>query len=194
MFRIRDPDPHAVDARRILALRIEALSRGRFFRTYHVLFNRPYSSGNLRVHRHTLPAHMPLSGLAARWLPQHGKQDVIRFARAVRREIVAYHNRLGVVADAKRHAETAHEQSDDTDIVPIVDVRTADAEAKQVHVEWADGRTGRVELGEDGVVGRMVVLGPYGRTWSAGMDAKWVNGREVREVHGLLARMGVDLP
>ena len=193
-FRARDPDPHAVDAGAILGLRIEVVARARFLRPYYVLLNRPYQTAAagrgrryLRVHRHTLPACIPLAGLAGRFLPPpataakegEGKgrgQDLAGFARAVRREVVGYHMRMGVVADLKRAvSELGKKASDEDDGSDgegsrLVDVMPADAEAKQITVEWADGRTGRLVMGDDGEIVKLVVVGENGRDREAGRE------------------------
>ncbi|KAK3298284.1 Cenp-O kinetochore centromere component-domain-containing protein [Chaetomium fimeti] len=181
-FRARDPDPRAVDSGAILGLRIEVLSRARFLRPYYVLLNRPFTgaegSRHLRVHRHTLPACIPLAGLAARYLPpppaaaKEGSrgakgQDLARFARAVRREVVRYHHRLGVVADLRKAAgvgrETDAEFGEEERPDRLTDITPADAEVKQLTIEWADGRTGRLVMGDDGEILKLVVLGENGR-------------------------------
>ncbi|KAH6628593.1 Cenp-O kinetochore centromere component-domain-containing protein [Chaetomium tenue] len=181
-FRARDPDPCAVDAGAILGLRIEVISRARFLRPYYVLLNRPYLSADgsrrLRVHRHTLPACIPLAGLAARYLPPPApatkegsggkkKQDLARFARAVRRDVVRYHNRLGVVADLRKAAgvgrDTGAEFGEEEQPNRLVNITAADSEVKQLTIEWADGRTGRLVMGNDGEIVKLVVLGENGR-------------------------------
>lgn len=209
-FRARDPDPHAVDGGAILGLRIEAISRAKFLRPYYVLLNRPYPGGSrhLRVHRHTVPPCIPLAGLAGRYLPpppkagqgvgggdedgrggggQGKQQDLARFARALRREVVRYHHRLGVVADLRKAAALGREKDveaeaeadeDDEEEASrlerqqnrLVDITPADAEAKQLTIEWADGRTGRLVMGDDGEIVKLVVLGENGRDREAGRD------------------------
>ncbi|RYP11294.1 hypothetical protein DL764_000112 [Monosporascus ibericus] len=192
-FRVRDPDPCAVDGGRVLGVRFEVMSRTRFARPYYVMLNRPYpgSPRHLRVHRHTVPACVPLSGLAARHLPPpgprspdaeadrgeetpRGKQDLPRFVRALRRELVRYHNRVAVVGDlrkavgldgGKRRREGAdtETETDRSAAIAVVDVSAADAEAKQIRIEWADGRSGRLVMNDDGGIVRMVVQGADGR-------------------------------
>ncbi|KAK4187319.1 Cenp-O kinetochore centromere component-domain-containing protein [Podospora australis] len=177
-FRATDPDPNAVDSGRILGLRIEVVSRAKFLRPYYVFFNRPFASLHknfLRVHRHTVPQCIPLAGLANRYLPAPSsgrKQDLAKFARQLRREVVRYHHRLGVVANlrkgagiGKQEAEGTEEEEEDKP----VDISVADAEAKQVTIEWADGRTGRLVIGDDGeVVDFVVVAEDGGRDRDAG--------------------------
>ncbi|KAK4043765.1 Cenp-O kinetochore centromere component-domain-containing protein [Parachaetomium inaequale] len=191
-FRARDPDPRAVDGGAILGVRIEVLSRARFLRPYYVLLNRPFpgpGSRHLRVHRHTLPACIPLAGLAGRYLPaptpvkggggdgegkkRQQQQDLGRFARALRREVVRYHHRLGVVADLRKAAGIEGRrgaEGEGEEPGRLVDITPADAEAKQLTIEWADGRTGRLVMGDDGEIVKLVVLGENGRDREAGRD------------------------
>ncbi|KAK0749522.1 Cenp-O kinetochore centromere component-domain-containing protein [Schizothecium vesticola] len=186
-FRARDPDPNAVDAGAILGVRVEVVSRAKFLRPYYVLLNRPYGgsgsrSRHLRVHRHTVPPCIPLAGLAARYLApppsnggqEEGKQDLAKFARALRRELVRYHHRLGVVADLRKAAglggkkatgdgeEGGGEDGEGGD-GRLVDISAADAEAKQISIQWADGRTGRLVMGDDGEIVKVVAVGDHGR-------------------------------
>ncbi|KAH6662193.1 Cenp-O kinetochore centromere component-domain-containing protein [Plectosphaerella plurivora] len=165
-FKVRDPDPNAVDGGKVLGLRIEVMTKSRFLRPYYVMLNRPYpNSRRLRVHRHTVPPCIPLSGLAFRHLPPPPKddtdpdaaeQDLARFARELRREIVRYHNRAGAIG-AISQAATAGAVSDVEDDDDMIDVRAADPQAKQIELGWADGRTGRIILDDDGKIEKMVV-------------------------------------
>ncbi|KAK0633319.1 Cenp-O kinetochore centromere component-domain-containing protein [Immersiella caudata] len=176
-FRARDPDPNAVDNGAILGLRVEIASRAKFLRPYYVLFNRPFPGSNaLRVHRHTIPPSIALVGLANRYLPfpkgeGGGKQDLARFARALRREVVRYHHRLGVVADlrkaaglGKKRGNGGEEEEEGVEREgKLASITAADAEAKQITIEWADGRAGRLVMGDDGEVVKVVAVGDNGR-------------------------------
>ncbi|GAB1312211.1 Cenp-O kinetochore centromere component [Madurella fahalii] len=158
----------------------------------------------LRVHRHTLPACISLAGLAARYLAapssnKEGKkkteprktQDLARFARALRREVVRYHHRLGVVAELRKAAGLGGRKGAGGDEdggaeggvegegeasarqpLPnrLVDITPADAEAKHITIEWADGRTGRLVMGDDGEIVKLVVVGENGRDREAGRE------------------------
>ncbi|KAI1120789.1 cenp-O kinetochore centromere component [Nemania abortiva] len=173
-FKVTDPDPNAVDGGNVLGLRFEVMSKAKFVRPYYVMLNRPYANRRyLRVHRHTVPQCIPLSGLAARHLPSPAdkneddtprKQDLSRFARALRRELVRYHNRAAVIGDMKRaaglHSKKAADQEPETS---IVDITAADAEAKQISIQWRDGRSGRLIMNDDGEIMRMVVQGDMGQ-------------------------------
>ncbi|KAF4460690.1 hypothetical protein FALBO_12526 [Fusarium albosuccineum] len=172
-FKVHDPDPNAVDGGHILGLRFEVMSKGQFLRPYYVMLNRPYfNSKHLRVHRHTLPPAIPLSGLAARHLPaprpesdDPPQQNLDRFVRTLRREIVRYHNRLGVSADLRRGLGL-HDKAGDN-IMPddIVEVGIADIQAKQIRFSWADDRSGRVVMDDDGNVLKLMMFGREGRDW-----------------------------
>ncbi|KAM0229119.1 hypothetical protein ACHAP5_011758 [Fusarium lateritium] len=172
-FKVHDPDPNAVDGGHVLGLRFEIMSKGQFLSPYYVMLNRPYfNSKHIRVHRHTLPPAIPLSGLAARHLPAPRpesdtppQQNLDRFVRTLRREIVRYHNRLGVSADLRRSLGL-HDRMDDT-VLPddIVEVGIADIEAKQIRFSWADDRSGRVVMDNDGKVVKLMMFGREGRDW-----------------------------
>lgn len=205
-FRVRDPDPNAVDGGRVLGLRFDIMMGAQFLRPYYVLLNRDSdragrgalsraqaggstadadtgtdtnADGPLRVHRHTVPPSVPLGGLATRHLgatqyaPSGPKSpDLYAFARAVRRALVRYHNRLAVIGDLRRSvqknasaavAEAAGSGGGQIDTSNLLaDVSGADAEAKQVRFDWADGRTGRLVLDDDGDIQKMVVIGATG--------------------------------
>ncbi|ROV95378.1 hypothetical protein VSDG_06067 [Cytospora chrysosperma] len=189
-FRVRDPDPNAVDGGSVLGVRIEAMTRAKFVRPYYVLLNRPYGSpagdGHgrarrfLRVHRHTLPPCIPLGGLAARYLPApkrplggeggagrgEAQQDLSRFVRCLRREVLRYHNRVAVIADLRRAVGLDGRKRDARALAErssLLGISAADAEAKQVRVDWKDGRSGRLVIGDDGDVVKLVVFGEQGR-------------------------------
>ena len=177
-FKIHDPDPNAVDGGHVLGLRFEIMSRGQFLRPYYVMLNRPFSgSKHLRVHRHTVPPAVPLAGLAARHLPApkaadeggnepaRGHQDLDRFVRTLRREIVRYHNRLGVSADLRRRLGLHDASRASIKANSVVEVGIADIEAKQIKIAWADERSGRLIMDDDGNVQKLVVFSAQGRDW-----------------------------
>ncbi|KAI5464205.1 Cenp-O kinetochore centromere component-domain-containing protein [Mariannaea sp. PMI_226] len=172
-FKVHDPDPNAVDGGHVLGLRFEIMSKGQFLRPYYVMLNRPFPGHkHLRIHRHTLPPAIPLPGLAARHLPapkpqsdRPVQQDLDKFTRTLRREIVRYHNRLGVSADLRRGLGLHEKTADDLTPNDIVEVGIADIEAKQIRLTWADERSGRIVMDDDGKVLKLVVFGKEGRDW-----------------------------
>lgn len=187
-FKVRDPDPNAVDGGNVIGLRLEIMSKGQFLRPYYVMLNRPYfNSKYLRVHRHTVPPAIPLSGLAARHLPAPRPessnpplQNLDHFVRSLRREVVRYHNRLGASADLRRSLglhELTYENIKPSD---IVDIGIADIEAKHIRLSWADDRNGRIIMDDDGKVEKMMVFGSDGRDWEW---AKELYGEDERIEH-----------
>jgi central kinetochore subunit Mal2/MCM21 len=168
-----------VDDGKVLGLRIDVASTGTFIRPYYVMFNKPIPSSDLlRVHRHTIPPSVPLSSLVDRYLsngkgsvgigskePGATKQDLRRFARALRKEVVGYHNRISVIKGLRKEFkldEKVSRKGKGRERV-IADISAADAEAKQVRIEWVDGRIGRCVVGEGGEVKKCVVIGEEGR-------------------------------
>ncbi|TVY13742.1 hypothetical protein LARI1_G008603 [Lachnellula arida] len=184
-FRIRDPDPYAVDGGNVLGIRIDVSSNGKFIRPYYVMLNKPFAGSELlRVHRHTVPPCIPLAALAENYLPTgkgatgissgngSGKkapgaktQDIRKFVRALRKEVVGYHNRISVIKGLRREFrldEKENNKGKGREKV-ISDISAADAEARQVRIEWVDGRIGRFTVDEGGSVVKAVVMGEQGR-------------------------------
>lgn len=180
-FRVRDPDPNAVDGGNVLGIKIEVMTRAKFLRPYYVFLTRPYTGSEqrtrfLRVHRHTVPPCIPLNGLAARYLPvprseggvptAQRQQDLARFTRMLRREMVRYHNRVAVIAELRKAVGLDGKKKDAANLAEnssILAISAADTEAKQVRIDWKDGRSGRLVVNDDGEVIKLVILGERGR-------------------------------
>lgn len=122
-----------------------------------------------------MPPCIPLAALAERYLPtpsQSGdalktpQQNLSRFVKALRAQVASYHNRVAVIAgmrksfglDAKKGVDKGKGRE-----LTISDVSAADAEARQIRLEWMDGRIGRAVMGPKGVVLKCVVIGEEGR-------------------------------
>lgn len=160
----------------MIGVRIEAFQGGRFVRPYYVFLNRPYGDkGILRVHRHTVPPCIPLAALAERYLPSPAKdgdvlkgkrQNLPRFVKALRGQIAGYHNRVAAIAGMRKafglEVKKGKDKGKGRELV-ISDVSAADAEARQIRLEWADGRIGRAVVDEKGVILKCVVIGEEGR-------------------------------
>ncbi|KAI1456837.1 Cenp-O kinetochore centromere component-domain-containing protein [Annulohypoxylon moriforme] len=201
-FKVRDPDPNAVDGGSVLGLRFEIMYKARFLRPYYVMLNRPYpNSRYLRIHRHTVPQCIPLTGLSARYLPPPTtkgntnnnddddnapkKQDLTTFVRALRRELVRYHNRTAIIGDLRSEAGLEKKPRKEVE-VPIVDISAADVQAKQIRVEWEDGRSGRLVISDDGDIVKMVAQGENGQDREA---VRQLLGGSVR-VEEVVRRLG----
>lgn len=196
-YKVQDPDPHAINGGAILGISIDVSLGGKFIETYHVLLNYREHEGKkvLRVHKHTIPTCIPLQQLANKFLPIGGggkdgdvveqmEQDLVKFGRALRRELVGWHlrmdalevlrNEIDVEQGKKRKDESVEEtgrvlnafMSDDeasSDIeeeevsgpLKIVDIE-ADAAVRQITVRWSDRRTAFMSITKDGRVEKAV--------------------------------------
>lgn len=174
-FQVQDPDPNAVDNGNILGVRIDVSNAGKFVRPYYIMLNKPYSgSAALRVHRHTVPPCIPLASLAAKYLPapkvaggivKEKRQDLNTFVRKLRREVTGYHLRIGSIKHLQRAFsldEKPNRKGKEKE-QEIADISAADAEAKQVRIEWVDGKIGRCVVGMNGEVVKCVIIGEDGR-------------------------------
>lgn len=148
----------------------------KFQRPYYVFVNKPYKGSQLfRVHRHTVPPCIPLAALAAKYLPTPSagadlqkakKQDFQRFVKTLRREVANYHNRVTVVTglkDAFGLGEEKNRGKGKGREQLIADIGLADAEAKQIRIEWVDGRIGRIVVDSSGEIQKCVITGQEGR-------------------------------
>lgn len=172
-FKVNDPDPCSIDKGAVLGIRIEAFQVGRYIRPYYVFLSRHHpKSSAWRVHRHTVPPCIPLDALADRYLPaptQSGdlfkgpKQALPRFVKALRSNIVGYHNRITVVAGMRRaFGLSANKEQGEGELI-FSDISAADAQAKHIRLEWMDGRIGRAVVSSKGKILKCVVIGDEGR-------------------------------
>lgn len=116
------------------------------------------------------------------------KQDLHAFARALRRELVAWQLRRGAIGllreklgvPAQNQYETdandtasasnrnifSEEQGDGwlpINSMGLVSLAPTALEARYVRLEWEDGRAGRFKMSNTGIVERAVVIGDRGR-------------------------------
>ncbi|KAB8299027.1 hypothetical protein EYC80_001158 [Monilinia laxa] len=174
-FQVQDPDPNAVDNGYVLGLRIDVGNAGKFVRPYYIMLNKPFSgSPALRIHRHTVPPCIPLASLAAKYLPapkvdvgvlKEKRQDLTTFVRKLRREVTGYHLRIASIKHLRKAFSLDEELSrkGKEKEREIADISAADAEAKQVRMEWIDGKIGRCVVGMNGEVVKCVIIGEDGR-------------------------------
>ncbi|KAF2104680.1 hypothetical protein NA57DRAFT_70888 [Rhizodiscina lignyota] len=151
-FKVQDPDPHAVDGGRVLGIRIEVFdAQTKSFGTpYYVFLNRPYGAeGAMRVHKHTVPPHIGIKNVVHKYLPQEGKQDLGRFARMLRRELVAHQKRVDSIEGLKVEAELPE--------AGLESIKATDISAREMVITWNDGCTGRVKIGKDGSIDGVTV-------------------------------------
>jgi len=113
------------------------------------------------------------------------KQDLRKFGKALRREIVSYHNRVAIVKSLRKEFRLGEKESrkgKEREKV-IEDISAVDGENKQLRIEWVDGRLGRVAIDDKGNVLKCVIIGEEGR------DTE----NEVRVMNGDMAGIGERL-
>ncbi|OCK76929.1 hypothetical protein K432DRAFT_396026 [Lepidopterella palustris CBS 459.81] len=210
-YRVKDPDPHAVDGGRVLGVQIEVFIKGAFTSPYHVLLIRPTAgSDHLRIHKHTIPACIPLSQLAAQYLPQPSQttmqtstaQNLPRLIRVLRKELVSYNLRLATVEDLRAEAGLAPTAiskevsmgevlNASIDPTPSRNERRrgkisqieADAAVRELTVKWSSGLIARMKLSKDGTVEKGVA-----RTLDGKREAE-IERRLVGRMEGLVQRL-----
>ncbi|KAJ2994788.1 hypothetical protein NUW58_g1454 [Xylaria curta] len=160
-FKVKDPDPNAVDGGSVLGLRFEIMSKAKFIRPYYVMLNRPYANRrDLRVHRHTIPQCIPTVSLGrARHLVLRPPPKTTATTTTLPKSRISSRVRLAL-CEGSLLAKKAAEPDSET---AIVDISAADAEAKQISMQWRDGRSGRLIMDDDGVIIKMVAQGDNGR-------------------------------
>ncbi|KAF2438692.1 hypothetical protein P171DRAFT_436626 [Karstenula rhodostoma CBS 690.94] len=180
-YKVKDPDPCAVDNGNILGVRIEVPINGIFVETYHVLFNRPNATHRtmLRIHKHTIPPCIPLQPLANKWLPVTKKsaeepreQDLVKFSRHLRKELVSWHLRLEALEklrkDARLPDRTAPQDGSkvETEIEMVLNAFVSDDEDSEVEDEATqqqqDGALKILRVDGDAAVREITI------TWSNG--------------------------
>ncbi|KAH7381639.1 Cenp-O kinetochore centromere component-domain-containing protein [Pyrenochaeta sp. MPI-SDFR-AT-0127] len=223
-YKVKDPDPHAENNGNILGVSVDVSVGSKFVETYHVLLKIIERSGErvLKIHKHTIPPCVPLQQLANRWLPVSGKeaegatdpeQDLIRFGRTLRKELVSWHMRVKAVEDLKKEAgitssrrDEQERSSEDTmkvlnafvsDDEDSSDVEDADGEAgaarildietdaavRQLTITWSDIRTAIMTITKDGRVEKAIC-----RTKDGGRDAA-LSRKAIGPLGGLLRRL-----
>ncbi|EAS34979.3 central kinetochore subunit Mal2/MCM21 [Coccidioides immitis RS] len=185
-FPFKDPSPHS-RSQNLLGIRIDICTRGgRYSKPYYLLLERAHSDQTLlRVHRHTIPTFIPLNQLERKYLAvpdvdselqqalkaKPGKQDLKRFVRQLRRELVAWHLRRDAIAWLREELGidkvecVGDSQGSDSLAVKlgISSITPASLEARYLRFEWRDGRVGQIQLSSQGLVERAVVVSSEGR-------------------------------
>ncbi|USP82575.1 hypothetical protein yc1106_09849 [Curvularia clavata] len=194
-FKVKDPDPHAVNDGNILGVSIDVSVAEKFIETYHVLLSVRDKDGRklLSIHKHTIPPCIPLQQLAAKWLPGSGKdeehdpeQDLVRFGRLLRKELVSWCMRVDAVDKLKKEAglpKQRHsgedlvdtsttkvlnafvsdddassdiEGSEDEDGSPRIVDIDVDAAVRHINITWSDSRTAAMTVTKDGRIEKAV--------------------------------------
>ncbi|KAF2674394.1 hypothetical protein BT63DRAFT_419686 [Microthyrium microscopicum] len=166
-FRVKDPDPNAVNNGKILGVRLDLYSTGQnsFVPPYYLLF-RQFEDGVLKLHQHTIPAcislrpilrkHMPTKDEdeSAASLPGHS-QDLHAFAKGVRKELVGLTTRSDKIEALKQsYAFGAHGR------YCVKDVKAYDPGASNIELELRDGTLVKLLLRSSGDLDKVTVRMP----------------------------------
>jgi len=221
-YKVKDPDPHAQNDGNILGVSIDVAMGGRFVETYHVLLSvkQKHDKRTMKIHKHTVPPCIPLQHLSDKWLPASGKdeendpeQDLVRFGRLLRKELVGWHLRVNAVEELRKDAGLAQSRQDseddsftsngkilnafvsddeassdiEQDDADLGSARMLDIEAdaaiRQVTVVWSDRRTAVMAVTKDGRVERAVC-----RTRDGARDVV-LSRKAVGPLNGLVRRL-----
>ncbi|KAF2131983.1 hypothetical protein P153DRAFT_364444 [Dothidotthia symphoricarpi CBS 119687] len=187
-YKVKDPDPHAVNNGNVLGVSIDVSISGKFVETYHVLFTFQQSDGAkvLKIHRHTVPTCIPLQQLAHKWIPVGSKdaesikepeQDLVRFGRSLRKELVSWHMRTRAVEvlrkeaglpDAKPSKDNGHASFTSTGNILNAFVSDDDNSDAEEDVT-ADASLRITDLESDAAVRQITVTWSDGRTGVMGI-------------------------
>ncbi|KAJ4373847.1 hypothetical protein N0V83_002586 [Neocucurbitaria cava] len=189
-YKVQDPDPHAINNGNILGVAIDVSIGSKFIETYHVLLNVKESEGKklLRIHKHTIPPCIPLQQLASKWLPTTNtsskdidnaadpEQDLVRFGRSLRKELVAWHMRVQAVEDLRKEAglpDTRRERNEQDQVGiestgRILNAFVSDDDEESSDVDEAgdedDGIVRILEIEPDAAVRQISITWSDGRT------------------------------
>ncbi|KAL1988658.1 hypothetical protein VTN96DRAFT_8358 [Rasamsonia emersonii] len=181
-FPFKDPSPHS-DSPNLLGVRIDVCTRdGKFAKPYYVLLRREKGGDakRLAVHRHTIPAFIPIEKLEKRYLPRSSRQDVVdggdnealkpektkkqdlpAFVRHLRRELVAWHLRRDSIRWLRERLGFSGDDDDDDGENASEDRRLASPTADPAQIvsltpTSLEARYARLEW-QDGRVGRFKI-------------------------------------
>ncbi|CAG5177838.1 uncharacterized protein ALTATR162_LOCUS8403 [Alternaria atra] len=179
-YKVKDPDPHALNDGNILGVSIDVSLGGRFVETYHVLLSVRQKDNKriLRINKHTIPPCIPLQQLSDKWLPAGGKdeendpeQDLVQFGRLLRKELVSWHLRVNAVEELQKEAGLAKSRPDSetegfASTGRVLNAFVSDDETSS-DVEEADGETDSariLDIEADAAVRQITVVWSNRRT------------------------------
>lgn len=174
-FKVKDPDPNAINNGNVLGVSIDVAIGGRFIETYHVLLNWRSKDGSrlLKIHKHTIPPCIPLQQLVNKYLPTSGKdadvdpeQDLVKFGKLLRKELVSWHMRLNAVEELKKEAGLQNQNSrkaKDDDVETTGKILNAfvssdDESNSDVEAEEEDGPVRILDIESDAAVRQVTII------------------------------------
>jgi central kinetochore subunit Mal2/MCM21 len=172
-YKVKDPDPNAINNGNVLGVSIDVAIGGKFVETYHVLLNWRSKDGSrlLKIHKHTIPPCIPLQQLVNKYLPTSGKdadadpeQDLVNFGKLLRKELVSWHMRLNAVEELKKEAglqiQNSRKAKDDNveTTGKILNAFVSDDESSSdVEAEEEDGPVRILDIESDAAVRQVTI-------------------------------------
>ncbi|KAL7275456.1 hypothetical protein RUND412_001608 [Rhizina undulata] len=185
-FAIQDPSPAA---EKLLAVRIEVFSDGRFHAPHYLLFSAstpksPFeAAARLTLTRHTLPAYIPIFSILRRH-PLSSTGGLSKFIKAVRRHLILHRRRVDAVQRLQALALNAGQPGNVEELwTNRVDSVEWDPAVEVVAIYWSNGTKGWVRVKEDGIVRGAIVRDARGKR----------RGRVEKAFKGSLEGMGERL-
>ena len=175
-----------MDNGNVLGIRFEVLStKQRAFQApYYVLLNQPNGDGQLRVHKHTIPVFIPMHRLVKKYLPfiadakdasllksAVAAQDLSKFVRALRKELIAHHKRVEACEQLKK--DLGRRQG-------VEEVKMLDVSGREIEIIFVEHMLARIRVGTDGAIER-AVTGPSKTAPDDGAGSMQVY-REIKKV------------
>ncbi|WEW57445.1 hypothetical protein PRK78_002912 [Emydomyces testavorans] len=186
-FSFKDPSSHT-ESSNLLGIRFDVCKRsGKYSEPYYVLLKRADNGQKLLgVYRHTIPFFIPLKQLEEKYLAlpdmvredqenlkaeRPAKQDLRRFVRELRRELVAWHLRRDAIEWLQEKLDLGGNRDVEVSTTPdslgsrlgISSIISTSLESRYIRFEWRDGRVGRIGLSNRGLVERAMVIRDAGR-------------------------------
>jgi central kinetochore subunit Mal2/MCM21 len=164
---VQDPDPNAVDGGNVLGIRFDIFAAGKreFETPYYVLLTQPERDGRLKVHKHTVPVFIPIQVLVKRHLPYAAAtggeedapvkaglqmQDLPKFVRALRKELVAHHKWVEAFERLKKCLGKRQ---------GVEEVKMLDPSGKEIEIVFTKNIVARLRVATDGTIEK-VAVGP----------------------------------
>lgn len=185
-FPYTDPSPNlSEEERKLLGVRIDVSRRdGGYEVPFYILLKRVKVDGEvwLSVHRHTIPAFIPVRELERVYLPvptskqtreeeeedeismlkakNLPKQDLHTFVAKIRNALVSWHLRVDAVKSLQK--QLASSSTSTTKPSGLKSITATSLEHSSLRLEFHDGRVGRVKVGETGQIERVIVISADG--------------------------------
>jgi central kinetochore subunit Mal2/MCM21 len=185
-FPFTDPSPDTSDAP-LVGIRFDIPTRDGTFGSPYYIFCKRLSdeSAEMKLHRHTLPALVPIARYEETYLPMPdegygsedsmlglgSRQDLQGFVNAVRSDLVSWQLRMDSIQLAREKLKLKDQEQPSADpdedeetgqsegVYGITAFEPATVDARLARIVWSDGRVGRVKISDDGSIQLAAVIG-----------------------------------